>query len=574
MRKQLRVSIGQFSDKGRKALNQDFIGAFTPKEPLLSTKGIAIAIADGISSSNVSQIASETAISGFLSDYFSTSEAWSVKQSAEKVLQATNSWLFAQTQSSPHRYNKDKGYICTFSGLIFKSNAAHIFHSGDTRIYRLVDNHLEQLTEDHRHQVDEGNSYLTRALGVHQQLDMQYRTIPAEEGDTFVLASDGVYEFIAPHLVAEKLREYANDLNAVAQALTQAALDAGSDDNLSIQIVRLEQLPDKKVDEIQQQVETLPLPPRLQARMHFDGYEIEREIYISSRSHVFLAKDEESGEQVVIKTPSTEMRNDTLYLERFLMEDWIAKRIDNAHVMKGTPVTRKRNYLYISTEFIEGQNLAQWMRDNPKPSVEAVRHIVEQIAKGLQAFHRQEMVHQDLRPNNIMIDQYGTVKIIDFGSTKVAGITEIQKTDDIQGTAQFTAPEYFIGQEGKTRSDIFSLGVICYQMLTGGLPYGTAVSMANSASAQNRLNYTPLTHKRKDIPVWVDDAIKKAVAINPIKRYQVLSEFAYDLRHPNPVFVSKTRPPLIERDPITFWKCVSLALAISVVVLLYQLYIP
>jgi serine/threonine protein phosphatase PrpC len=107
MRKHLQVSTGQYSSKGTKPINQDLHGIFIPNEPLLSSKGIAVAIADGISSSDVSQIASETAIKGFIQDYYSTSDAWSVKNSVQRVLKATNSWLYAQTRNSPYRYNKE-----------------------------------------------------------------------------------------------------------------------------------------------------------------------------------------------------------------------------------------------------------------------------------------------------------------------------------------------------------------------------------------------------------------------------------------------------------------------------------
>src|SRR5436305_12179114 len=97
--------------------------------------------------------------------------------------------------------------------------------------------------------------------------------------------------------------------------------------------------------------------------------------------------------------------------------------------------------------------------------MEAIRRIVKQIARRLQAFHRMEMLHQDIRPDNIMIDKTGTVKIIDFGATKVKGVVEtVPSTDDdaILGTVQYTAPEYFVGEGGTSRSDIFSLGVITY----------------------------------------------------------------------------------------------------------------
>ncbi len=560
MKKKLDVSVGQYSSAGRKLINQDFHGTLVPNEPLLSSKGIAVAIADGISSSDVSQVASETAIKGFIQDYYSTSDSWSVKTSAQRVLKATNSWLYAQTRNSPYRFNKDKGYICTFSAIVFKSNTAHLFHCGDSRIYRLVDNTLEQLTTDHRHVVDEQTSYLTRALGIHDTLEMDYKALPLSEGDTFILATDGVFEFLSPKFIAEAINE-GSDLDEVAKKLVEDAYAADSDDNLSIQIVRLEGLPDQQVEEVHQQLNHLPAAPQLSARMQFDGYNILRDIYMSSRSHVFLAEDVGTGEKVVIKTPSTEMRNDQEALENFLMEDWIAKRVNNAHVLKAIEPTRKRNYLYTVTEYIEGQTLAQWMIDNPTPDIETVRAIITQIAKGLQAFHRQEMVHQDLRPNNIMIDTTGTVKIIDFGATKVAGISEVvEKNEGLMGTAQFTAPETFLGALGTPQSDLFSLGVIAYKMLSGGLPYGTAIAKITNRRALGRLTYRPIRNEQGDCPDWVDYAISKATNIDPLKRYAEVSEFVYDLKKPSSDYLSKTKPPLIDRSPVLFWQCVSLVL--------------
>ncbi len=560
MKKTLDVAVGQYSSAGIKQINQDYHGVCIPNEPQLSAKGIVLALADGISSSKVSQIASATAIKGFIQDYYSTSDAWSVKTSAQRVLKATNSWLYAQTQNSPHRFNKDKGYICTFSAIIFKSNTAHLFHSGDSRIYRVMDNNLEQLTIDHRHVVDAETSYLSRALGVHNTLEIDYKVVPLNLGDTFIIVTDGVYEFLSGKDVASAVQQKV-DLDVIAKQLIQDALDAGSDDNLTIQIARVENLPSQHVEEVQQQVHQLPPPPQLTARMNFDGYTILRDIYISSRSHVFLAEDTKSKEKVVLKTPSAEMRNNQTYLESFLMEDWIAKRVNNAHVLKAIEPSRKRNYLYIVTEYIEGQTLAQWMVDNPSPNIETVRNIIEQIAKGLQAFHRQEMVHQDLRPNNIMIDADGTVKIIDFGATKVAGISEVVALNEgIVGTAQYTAPEYFLGELGTAQSDVFSLGVITYKMLSGQLPYGNAISRTTSRRSQGRLTYQALRSEETDIPRWVDYAISKATSIDPLKRYTEVSEFIYELKNPSKTYLNKTKPPLMERNPVLFWQSISIIL--------------
>jgi len=569
---QLKIAVGQHTDKGRKSINQDFHGIYIPQEPLLSSKGICIALADGISSSDVSQIASESAVTGFLDDYYCTSDAWSVKKSAQQVLLATNSWLHAQTRQSQYCYEaKDRGYVCTFSAMILKSTSAYIFHVGDTRIYHLQGDVLEQLTDDHRVSVSQNKSYLSRALGMDTHLDVDHRSLLLETGDVFIFATDGIYEYTSSQFMINIIKEQVNNLDEAAKIIVEEALKLGSEDNLTIQIVRVEQLPQQSVDEVYQQLTSLPFPPELDARMMFDGYEIIRKVHGSSRSHVYLARDTESNDQVIIKTPSVDLRGEPAYLERFLMEEWVARRLNNAHVLKPCQQTRKHNYLYVATEFIDGQTLSQWMIDNPKPSVETVRGIVEQIAGGLRAFHKLEMLHQDLRPNNIMIDQAGTVKIIDFGATRVAGVLEIDspiERQEILGTAQYTAPEYFLGEGGTPRSDMFSLGVITYQMLSGRLPYGTQVAKSRTKAAQRKLSYHSALDDDREIPVWIDEAIRKAVHSNPYKRYVELSEFMFDLRHPNKVFLNKARSPLMERNPVLFWKSVSLILFAIIIMLL------
>ncbi len=570
---QLSISTGQATDKGRKAINQDYHGLYIPDEPLLTTKGISVALADGISSSEVSQIASAAAVKSFLEDYYCTSDSWSVKSSAKKVLLATNSWLYSQTRQSQHRFNMDKGYVCTFSCIVFKATTAHIFHVGDSRIYRLQGQRLEQLTEDHRLWISKDKSYLSKALGIQQQLELDYYAQELETGDVYILATDGIYEFVSEEFVCQTIHSNNNDLQLAADRILKQAYEQGSNDNLTLQIIRIEQLPEADSRSVVQQMANLPFPPKLEARMSFDGYQILREIYISSRSHVYLAVDNDTQQQLVIKTPSVDKHDDPQYLQHFLLEEWIARRIDNAHVLKSYIPSRRRNYLYLITEYIEGQTLKQWMIDNPTPDIETVRQIIEQIAKGLQAFHRQEMLHQDLRPDNVMIDQTGTVKIIDFGATRVAGIVETAVTrqdQEILGTAQYTAPEYFIGEQGTIRSDLYSLAVIMYQMLSGRMPYGAGIAKARTKAALHKVSYQSVLDDKREIPFWLDATLQKALQLDPSKRYQELSEFIYDLRHPNPQYISRQQRPLIERNPVAFWKGLSLFLLVIIIVLLIR----
>jgi serine/threonine protein phosphatase PrpC len=568
---ELRISLGQCSDKGRKPANQDFHGALIPSEPLLSLKGIAVVIADGISSSDVSHIASESAVKSFLTDYYCTSESWSVKTSAQRVLAATNAWLHSQTRRSQYAYDKDKGYVCTFSALVLRSTTAHIFHAGDCRIYRLAGNTLEQLTDDHRVIVSSEQTYLGRALGINPQIEIDYQAMPIEKSDIFLLATDGIYEHVSGRVIASTVRENADNLDAAARRIVDEAIHHGSQDNLTIQIVRIDQTPSGEANEVFQPSVELPLPPLLEARSVFDGYRIVRELHASHRSHIYLAVDTDTDALVGIKIPSIDLRDDPAYLKRFMMEEWVARRIDSPHVLKPCQPSRKRNYLYVAMEYVEGQTLRQWMIDHPKPDLETARNIVEQVAKGLRAFHRKEMLHQDLRPDNVMIDKTGTAKIIDFGATKIAGVAEATPSlaaDDILGTAQYTAPEYFRGEGGSARSDLFSLGVIAYQLLTGQLPYGAQIAQARTRSQFNKLGYRPASDENRDIPPWMDAAIRRAVSIDPAKRYDSLSEFVFDLRHPNPDYVNASAPPLIERNPNLFWKFTTALLALIVVALL------
>jgi len=564
----LRVAVGQHTDPGVKSVNQDFHGLCVPGEPLLGAKGIAIALADGISSSNVSHIASETAVASFLEDYYCTPETWSVKKSAQKVLSAANAWLHSQSRQR-HGQDQDSGYVCTLTVMVLKGATAHILHIGDARIYRLRDGVVEQLTEDHRVWVAHDKSYLGRALGLAPHLEIDYHTQAVEPGDVFLLATDGVYEHVGDDDLRAAVTANTGDLDAAARALVALALARGSDDNLTIQIVRVDALPARQARELAQYSGSLPCPPLLDVGQTFEGFRITDELRASSRSHVYLAEDIDSGDTVVIKIPSLDLRHDPAYLERLLTEEWLARRIDSRHVVRAWPRTRQRRSLYTVSEYIEGRTLTQWMAANPRPALEPAIAIIEQIARGLQAFHRLEIVHQDLRPDNILITPDGTAKIIDLGSARTAGIQDLSADGDdampVLGTVQYSAPEYFLGEAGTARSDIYSLAAILYQMLSGRLPYGADVARSRSRAAQLRLTYVSVLDREREIPAWIDSVLSRALHPDPQHRTPELSEFTHALRNP-PDVRGGERLPLLERNPVAFWKGLCLVLAIVIVI--------
>ena len=160
----------------------------------------------------------------------------------------------------------------------------------------------------------------------------------------------------------------------------------------------------------------------------------------------------------------------------------------------------------------DGETLREWTDKHPKPYIREIRLIIEQVSKGLRAFHRMEMLHQDLKPENIIIDKSGTVKIIDFGSVKIAGIAEMtplekHQEDNILGTLNYTAPEYHLGQRGTIKSDLYSLGVITYEMINGALPFGVDMPEKPNKINLAKLNYVPSFHKNTMVPIWIDGAL-------------------------------------------------------------------
>ncbi len=562
------ISVGQHSSAGRKDRNDDSYGVLLPEKALLAAKGIAVAIADGMSSSEAAKEASETCVRSFLEDYYATHPSWTVKTSVERVLSAANRWMHSQSEMLSA---SGRGMVSTFSGAVLKSSVAHLFHAGDSRIYLLRDKQIERLTSDHRIRVSRQQEYLSRAFGIERDLAVDYKKVPVESGDLFIFTTDGVHDYVSDAQIAKLIAAVPGDLNAAAERIVAAAFANDSPDNLTCQIVRIDSPGEPGRDAQSQRLSALPFPPELSPGMEFEGYKIVRELHLSKRTQVYLAQDKAAGDFVAIKTPSVNFEEDAAYIEAFTREEWVGRLVASPHVLKILHTDRARRSLYYVTEYIEGQTLRQWMLDHPTRDLETVRVFVEQIAKGLRAFHRKEILHRDLKPENILIDRNGTLKIIDFGSAWIGGIEEAASslTDGtFAGTLGYTAPEYHRGEPPTTRSDIYSLGVIAYELLTGRLPYGRG--FANSRDAA-RLDYIPARRIRSDIPAWVDAALAHAVRKNPARRTEVLSELVEDLRKPNASHSPEGFVPLMERHQLTVWRSVALLLALLNVFLLYML---
>jgi hypothetical protein len=329
------------------------------------------------------------------------------------------------------------------------------------------------------------------------------------------------------------LARHPADLDAAAAALAATALARCSQDNITVQLARVDALPPAEAQAAVDEQRSLPFPPPLQARMRFEGYTLLRELHSSARSQVWLATDDASGQPVALKVPAQDLRADAQAIDRFLLEEWVARRIDHPHVLKpaGGRATAAPAPLRGHGAHRRPDPGAVDARP-PRPGLAEVRPWVQQIAAGLQAFHRKEMLHQDLRPENLMIDRTGTLKLIDFGSVHVAGLAEAglsERDPALAGTLQYLAPEYFVGHPPGVASELFSLAVLTYQMLSGQLPYGLQVPRLRSPRDLAGLRYIPLRQHRPDLPAWLDTVLAKALHPQPARRHEALSEFTHAL---------------------------------------------
>ncbi|MBW8184876.1 bifunctional protein-serine/threonine kinase/phosphatase [Shewanella nanhaiensis] len=553
----LNIDLASHTQQGLKEINEDAVGFFVPNETrLLDNKGILLVVADGVSSAEAGKAASATAVTRFINDYYPTPETWSVKHAGQKLLSSINITLFKRS----HEFaNEEKGYLTTFTGMVIKSRTCHFFHVGDSRAYLLRDGKLTQLTRDHVASIGTGRTFLARAVGMDNCLQIDYGSVDLETGDILLATSDGIHDFVDEAVLIEVLSSQLTEQEKIDK-LAALALDNGSDDNISGVIAHITGLPNESLNDYNTKLTRLPFPPPLEPGVILDGYQIMEELFASSRSQLYLVEDSETGERVVMKTPSVTFEEDTGYIDRFIQEEWIGKRIHSEYVVKIIEQKRPRTCLYYLMEYVHGVSLDKWMKQNHFPKPKIAISIIEKVAKGLSEFHKMETIHQDLKPANILINQDNEIKIVDFGSVFVAGVAEIFVPLDhegVLGTATYSDPKYLLGKNTGIQGDLYALATICYELFCGKLPYGDKIEECQTAFEYDRLRYIPASDVNPIIPIWFDRTLQRGVAFDLEERYEVIDDFLTDLRNPNPIFLRDDPKAKKNKSQVLFWQLLS-----------------
>ncbi len=552
----LTLQIGQTSAIGPKTRNEDALACITPEPALLASKGCLFALADGVSNCANGKLAAESTVRAVAADYYATPETWEIAQALDRLLTAHNRWLQAQTAAQP--------LLSTLSVLVLRGRRFTVAHVGDCRVYRLRQHRLTQLTVDHVWDQPQMRHVLKRAVGLDAHLMLDFHDGELDIGDIFLICCDGVWEPLGDQRLHELL-ELHSDPQRAAEALAKAAHAAGGQDNASAIVVRIEQLAAPGLEDEFARLIELPLPPRLKPGQTFEDMTIQSLLHESRATLLYRVIDAQQREWV-LKTLNPLVGDDAQAQQGLLIEEWLQKRL-TAHYFAEVKALPERQFLYYLVRWYPGQTLADYRKAVGTTSINDTVKSGIRLCKGLGALHRLNIVHRDIKPDNIHLDSDDKLRILDFGVASCPGLTH----DDgatVPGTPSFMAPELFSGSPADVRSDLYAAGVTLYWLLTGHYPYGEIEPFQNPKFGDP----LPPTRYRPDLPMWLESVLLKAVAREPQQRFETAEEMLLALQRGDsrPLQVRRASP-LLQRSPLSVWRAVALISLLFNLLLFYAL---
>jgi serine/threonine protein phosphatase PrpC len=555
----VRAAVGFFSATGPRHSNEDFAGAVFGPELPRPRGDIVAAIADGIGGAKGGRVAAETAVRGFLDGFCDLPETLEVQRAAATVLSALNRWIYSQSRQDA----KLTGMGCTFTALILRGRLAHVLHVGDTRAYRLRGERLSLLTADHlRASTGSGVAVLTRALGIETEVRLDYASQPLALHDRYLLCSDGVHRFLTEDSIADILRARSTSDDA-ARALVAAALDTGGTDNATALVLDVVGLPTAESDDIDAAIMQLPLIPVPERGEVIDGFVLKALVSDGRYSRLYSAADEIGGGDAVLKFPKPQVAAVAVYRAAFVREAWVGTRVNSpwiGQIVEQPP--GRQTCLYTVMPLYQGELLETRLTRSPALGLEEGRAIAVKLARGAAALHRLGIIHRDIKPDNVILEYNGSLKLIDLGVVRVPGLEDFPP-ENIPGTTAYMAPEMFEGERGNAQTDIFALGVTLFRAFTGEFPYANP----DAVSPRRRERPIGLSRLRPDLPAWLETVLARAIAAQAHDRFRDMMEFAAEMEAgPGRAPPAVKRPrTFYERSPLRFWQGVAALLALGLI---------
>jgi serine/threonine protein phosphatase PrpC len=538
----LQLSFAQATATGPRAENQDALRLVTPAPELAASKGYLFALADGVSQCADGGLAARASLQALALDYYATPATWAVPQALDGLLLAQNRWLRAQGSGQP--------LLTTLSALVIRGRRFTLAHVGDCRVYRWHQGRLHCLSEDHVWDQPGMQHVLKRALGLDQHLLVDYLEGELHSGESYLLLSDGVWASLGDQGILSVLREHA-DLQEAANTLVASAHLCGSQDNASALLVRVEQLGPANLGDTLAQLQQWPVPTALRPGQLIDGWRVDAQLARSRQSLLYRVHDSQ-GHPWLLKTLPTGQETQAGAAQRLLQEEWFLRRVAGRHFPEVHAASHRQHLYYLMREY-PGQTLATLLTESgPLPLVQWLE-VARQLLQAVGVLHRRNLLHRDIKPDNLHLGEDGQLRLLDFGLAYCPGLSE-DVPHDLPGTPSFIAPEAFEGQPPSPRQDLYALGVTLYQLLTGHYPYGE-IEAFQHPRFNNPIN--PARY-RPDLPEWLQRNLEQAVAADPAQRFETAEQWLLLLERGDRQELTGRPRPLLEREPVKVWRTLAL----------------
>ncbi|HYQ54077.1 MAG TPA: bifunctional protein-serine/threonine kinase/phosphatase [Pseudomonas sp.] len=548
----LQLSFAQASATGPRAENQDALRLVTPAPELAASKGYLFALADGVSQCADGGLAARASLQALAMDYYATPATWGVAQALDRLLLAQNRWLRAQG-SQP--------LLTTLSALVLRGRRFTLAHVGDCRAYRWHAGRLQCLSEDHVWDQPGMQHVLKRALGLDQHLLVDYLDGDLQPGECYLLVSDGVWASLGDQHIRAILREQP-DLQTAADTLVASAHHNGSQDNASALLVRVEQLGASNLGDTLVQLQQWPLPGALRDGQAIDGWQVETRLAHSRQSLLYRVRDGQ-GQPWLLKTLPAEREQEPGAAQALLLEEWFLRRVAGRHFPELHAASQRQHLYYVMREHSGRTLAAQLAEQGPLPLPQWLE-VARQLLQAVGVLHRRNLLHRDIKPDNLHLGEDGQLRLLDFGLAYCPGLSEAS-LHELPGTPSFIAPEAFEGQPPSPRQDLYAAGVTLFYLLTGHYPYGEVEAFQRPRFGQpvNASRYRP------DLPEWLQHNLQQAVAADPAQRFETAEHWLLLLERGDRQALNSQPRPLLEREPLKVWRTLALlSLLLNLILLL------
>lgn len=552
----LQLSFAQASAIGPREENQDALRLVTPTPALAASKGYLFAIADGVSQCADGGLAARSTLQALALDYYATPETWGVAQALDRLLLAQNRWLQANGGGLP--------LLTTVSALVLRGQRFTLAHVGDCRVYRWCEGELQRITEDHVWEQPGMQHVLKRALGLDQHLVLDFLDSELRLGESFVMLSDGIWAVLGDTAISAILRDQPN-LDSAAQTLVNAAHLAGSQDNASALLVRVDALGEATIGDALIHLQQWPLPPALKPGQRFEGWQVEALLGQSQQSLLYRVRDAQQ-QPWLLKTLPAHLHDDTQAGQGLLSEEWFLKRVAGRHFPEVHAASQRQHLYYVMRQY-PGSTLAELFAQSGPLPLAQWQELAERLLRAVGMLHRRQILHRDIKPENLLLSDDGELRLLDFGLAYCPGLSEDQ-AHLLPGTPSYIAPEAFNGDAPTAQQDLYAVGVTLYFLLTGHYPYGEI-----EAFQRPRFGLpVSASRYRPDLPDWLAQSLERSVAADPAQRFETAEEWLLLLEQGERRSLSVRPRPLLEREPLKVWRTLALVSLLINLVLLFLLF--